>query len=635
MYKIIKFSLLHTSLAICALMQPQVFISQLYANQDYFTRGLESKKNGDWQGALKIWWSAHYKLDKLGKVDPRIGIAFIELATEMKAQEYYNNASEIYLWGFSKPGMFEFPKTVKEEIDRLSPLLGEEAQATWQQTAKQQSLEICFYLRKFWLEKDSRPATRGNERLIEHWVRIAYARKHFGKNRNGVYGCDARGTIYVKYGQPGKKHKGMLGSSSASELELMRWVANLRARRKIKTEDLNPEYEMWIYNTLGTEEHSVFLFANRFGTGSFGLVEGVESLIPKKQSIYQIMYYAELSLFNPIFRERYFELEEIWNHQQMARERGQPSGHYIRVLRTIFYANKNNDRINPNYKFANLDNSDYEDLFGKIDIITHNIRLLDQKNQPRLAIIALSYPKFKPRKVSARSKKSLEIPDYHLKHALIIRNESLEEIDRVEDLVPKGMDNISVFMVNHLQANNHYSVSSEAIGYYADSIAEGDRFSEEKNRLYAIGKTFFKTRKPLAANLDSLELSDWVLGVNFPSENYKSHLPFPLVPAKQVSKQDPLQVYCEIYHLQKDAGGTAHYTLEFGISKLDKKGRLDNKAEKVSVVYNFDVPDQTRKEHISIDLKKLKPGLYEFFGKVTDKVSGQEKTRKKKITILK
>ena len=147
MLKILKF-FLYTSLAICALKQPQGFISQLYANQDYFTRGLESKKNGDWQGALKIWWSARYELDKLGKVDPRIGIAFIELATEMKAQEYYNNASEIYLWGFSKPGMFEFPKTVKEEIDRLSPLLGEEALATWQQTAKQQSLEICFYLRK-------------------------------------------------------------------------------------------------------------------------------------------------------------------------------------------------------------------------------------------------------------------------------------------------------------------------------------------------------------------------------------------------------------------------------------------------------------------------------------------------------
>jgi len=75
--------------------------------------------------------------------------------------------------------------------------------------------------------------------------------------------------------------------------------------------------------------------------------------------------------------------------------------------------------------------------------------------------------------------------------------------------------------------------------------------------------------------------------------------------------------------------------LNLVFSKLDKKGRLDKKAEKVSVVYNFDIPDQTRKEHISIDLKKLKPGLYEFFGKVTDKVSGQEKIRKENITIIK
>ena len=118
------------------------------------------------------------------------------------------------------------------------------------------------------------------------------------------------------------------------------------------------------------------------------------------------------------------------------------------------------------------------------------------------------------------------------------------------------------------------------------------------------------------------------MGVKLPSENYND-LPFPLVPAQKVSKRDPLQVYCEIYHLRKDAGGTAHYSLEFGIIKLDKKGRLDKKAKKVSVVYNFDIPDQTRKEHIGIDITELKPGLYEFFGKVTDKVSGQEKTRKK------
>jgi len=524
--------------------------------KDYFSNGQKLKKSGDWQGALKVWWSARNELDKLGNVDPRIGIAFIELATEMKAQKYYNNASEIYLWGFSNKTPGHSQKILKEEVERILPLLDEKEQAVWRKTLKQNNEEICQYIRLFWLEKDSRPTTRGNERLIEHWERIAYARKHFSKNRRGVYGCDARGTIYVKYGLPDRKRSGLLGASSASEVELMYRVVNPQYRMIIRMEDRNPEYEAWSYYELGTEKPSVFLFANRYGSGSFGLVEGVESLLPKKQLIYQIMYYADLSLVGDFFMERYLELEYLW-------DRG-----VIRQLESNFKTNKFNDKYNPNYKYANLDKSDYEGQFGETKVIARDIRLLDEQNRPKLAVVTFSYPQFRPTEVTDSTRKYLEIPDYQLKHTLIIRDESLIEIDRVEDIVPKGMDNISVFMVNHLQTNNHYSVASEAIGNYADSTAEGDRFSEQHKRLHAIGKTFFRTRKPLTANPDSLELSDWVLGVNFPSENYKSHLPFPLVPAKQVSKRDPLQVYCEIYHLRKDAGGTAHYTLEFGIFQI-------------------------------------------------------------------
>lgn len=628
----IFFAIIFTT--ILTILQPASLSSSPDIQKDYYTSGLDLKLNGDWQGALKTWWDAYIRLDNQNTNDPRIGIAFIELVSEMKAEEYYSNASDIYLWGLSKLPPSEFRKDFEEEVKRILPLLDEKERSVWRKALDEQEEKICQFIKLFWLEKDSRPSTTGNERLIEHWQRIAYARKNFKKNKQGVYDCDARGTIYVKYGEPDRKQKGRLGSSSAGELELMRWIRSPRVRSAIKFDDLTPEYELWQYQYLGSEKPNSFLFANRHGSGNFELVEGIESLIPNRQPILQIMYYAELSLFDPIYRDRYFELENIWTKMQIAQRRGEITTSFMSLLDGKYNEHRSFDRLNPGYRFANADRSNYEALFDKIDMKIHDIRLLDQNNQPVLAIISFSYPEFKTKNVTEESNVLVDIPSYELINTLIMRDQSLHVMDRAEDKAPKDLDNISIFMVNHSQNKNHFTISSEVMGDLADSTPTGEQIVEGKKRLHALGKTFFQGSKPLTVNSDSLEVSDWVLGANFPSESYKSHMPFPLVPTRQIYKSDPLQVYCEIYHLRKDANGSTSYAIEFGMTKLDKKGRLDKKAEKISIVNNYETKDQTRKEHFSVDLNKLEPGQYEFFGKVIDKISGQEKIRKEKITIL-
>ena len=51
----------------------------------------------------------------------------------------------------------------------------------------------------FWNERDANPATIVNERLIEHYRRVMYARIHFSEKRHPF---DRRGEIYVRYGAP-------------------------------------------------------------------------------------------------------------------------------------------------------------------------------------------------------------------------------------------------------------------------------------------------------------------------------------------------------------------------------------------------------------------------------------------------
>ncbi|MXZ08148.1 MAG: GWxTD domain-containing protein [Gemmatimonadetes bacterium] len=61
------------------------------------------------------------------------------------------------------------------------------------------STERLDYLEKFWLRRDSDILTRINERIIEHYRRVWYARTFFSKK---VFPWDKRGEVYIRYGEP-------------------------------------------------------------------------------------------------------------------------------------------------------------------------------------------------------------------------------------------------------------------------------------------------------------------------------------------------------------------------------------------------------------------------------------------------
>jgi GWxTD domain-containing protein len=55
------------------------------------------------------------------------------------------------------------------------------------------------YWGTYWRARDPYPRTPVNERLLEHFIRVAYARLEFGQD---AWPWDARGDAYVRYGEP-------------------------------------------------------------------------------------------------------------------------------------------------------------------------------------------------------------------------------------------------------------------------------------------------------------------------------------------------------------------------------------------------------------------------------------------------
>lgn len=79
-----------------------------------------------------------------------------------------------------------------EELKAWEAASGPERKALWQ---------------AFWNERDANPATIENERLVEHYRRVMYARIHFSEKQ---YPFDRRGEIHVRYGPPDDRRRFMV-----------------------------------------------------------------------------------------------------------------------------------------------------------------------------------------------------------------------------------------------------------------------------------------------------------------------------------------------------------------------------------------------------------------------------------------
>ena len=67
------------------------------------------------------------------------------------------------------------------------------------QTYQSEETERLTYLKQFWLRRDPDVLTPINERIIEHYRRVWYARTFFSQNTTP---WDQRGTVYIRYGEP-------------------------------------------------------------------------------------------------------------------------------------------------------------------------------------------------------------------------------------------------------------------------------------------------------------------------------------------------------------------------------------------------------------------------------------------------
>ncbi len=636
------------------------------ANYDYYQKGLEYKKNGNWSKALQTWVAGSQRLQREGKSDPQIGIAFIELATEMKVKQWYNLACNLYNWGFSQSDIIKSREDIKQEIARIAPLMNKNEYQEWKGLLRRENNLLTEKIRSFWQAKDPTPSTELNERLVEHWERIAYARKNYQNANTTAYRTDDRGLIYVKYGKPERIKTGALGTNRAvmkiwsdvileaeagesgdgylTNSELNKTVEQSLLLESVDRFNNSPDYEIWFYHSLSSDEPLFFMFGNIGGTGRYGLRNGIEDFIPRRAfmrsntklgagilpgAILQSVYYSELSHLHPYFADRFYDLESMWDTIDRSGTAALSQfNNAVKNKRLLF---ESMDSTDPVKASAPSDKSNFDKSVSEVDLVVEPFRFLGDKQKPMLALVTFSYPKIKSKYINISSKQiSL---DYSTTHTIILLDKNKEEIKRLTDAVPTGYDNISTFILPHVTNQNEYRLYAEVFNIESNELELVKQGQSEKSpEIIGVGNKDIPGTQPLSISTDKLELSDLIIGVNSPDESETERLPFPVIPSRKIWSSDVLKIYLEIYHLYFAQDGIAHFTIDFKVSKL--KDQTGDRKESISLSFDFDSPNSTSRESFGVDISNLTPGQFELSVLVTDTVSMQQKQRQAIFEIV-
>ncbi|MFQ5676175.1 MAG: GWxTD domain-containing protein [bacterium] len=607
---------------------------------DFYEQGLAKRDSVHWQEALNIWLSGRDSLAKKNDIDPRIGIGFIELATQKKASNYYEQANELYFWGLSKPSIRKYKDELREEIDRIQPLLDDETYSEWVKLLKKGNVGLFNKIKFFWIRNDPIPTTEINERLLEHWQRIGYAREHFNEEQTTVYGTDDRGLIYVKYGEPDKKLAGKLGQD---QLEIMRWFpTDFQLRQEIQRFNNNPLVEIWVYIGLRKKKSTVFLFGKKAGFGRYRLRYGVEEFIPERAfrrintrttqgmmpgAFIQLMYYSELIHADRFFLDRFRELEALWANSRAAGELNPNRDVLLGLIR--HYKSQDEDRAE--FKYLLPQKTDKLVGFEPVELNYKVFRYLDGKRSPRIMILTASANQTPDQDFRPVFFKRAQKTKYKFRHSLLSYNNNWAPVDDVTEYPAIHNYNTSIFQISANGRRSGYTLVAEKVllDVRKTKITLAD--IPDTAKVIGIHSAFLGQLAPLSSDSTSLEVSDLIVGVKTPPLDQSIDYAFPVTPRDPVRRTDSLQVYVEIYN--PTSASEAALKIDFDLQGL-KNGMLDKKKKNLAKSFEFAASQSRIGKTFQFDIANFEPGEYRLTLRIRNKKTGKERIRTATFQIV-
>lgn len=658
-----------------------------------FDRGLEELYRGNTTQALDIWYQAY---EKEGGVDSRIGFEFIRVVTEKRMKSYYEDATRLYYRALVDAEGIDSRVAMRQEIERMRPLVGDGVHRQWMSWWEERDRRLGADMRGYWVQEDPTPSRDSNERLIEHWERIADARERFNRNSRTIYGTDERALIYIRYGEPDRSKNGIL---TIQNFNIQRWLQNQlnpyaegesRGQASSSWEDSPvadrdytgrlmdaiyefhryPEYEVWFYEDIATEgdDPVPFIFGTDIRTDEFRLQRSVEDFIPERAYnperthsyedgveftrvgitpalMLQMLYYEQLVDVDPFFNERLNSLRDDVLEQGLEALRGMD----------LAFKAESREIINQRALSAPRERSTYSGLIPRIPFDVYQYRFLDEDGEPYLLTYVESDPQeaflidFHRNRARMNAEDSdlpegedirSAFPYYELIHSLQSYDENWNRIESSSDEPPiilsrSGVENRDVARSMYRSSHSsraNKSASVELMNYDPDTRTVYE--TPFNPALRGMNRLQFRISEPLVHQADSLEMADLVLG--FESEYTTEPFPFQVANNALIPSDETLVLHFEVYNLKRRSDETrfTEFELTYRILPVDENGDTRTDQAEFVLTLNFTNEDEDVIEDLEIETADLRPGLYDLRVHVTDTVTGREKEREIRFEVV-
>lgn len=649
--------------------------------QDYteiLEEGRKAAENERYEQALQIWGRAAEDPSS-AITDPRIGVAYIELATRQKLKSYYEDAVRMYLWGFSGIEYREIEDALDDELKRLQPITDHRTYRTWRRMLQREQLrEVADEITRFWERNDPTINTRYNERLVEHWLRIDYSRANFTRGRSSIYETDDRALIYVKYGEPDKIRDGIFsynsgmvrnwlqdaldmraiqipayssGSDSVSRARFSQQVRMAIAQnsmllneyeRQVRFQHRYPSYEIWVYENIETSSfhNLIYIFGTDGNTGEFGMRNSVEEMMPSgafrsqqtgmriSPSLFlQLLFYESLITVDNFFAETFNKME---SSVYGLGEVGQWESRQFR--------SQNASRLRQAQLTAPDQRTSLDKSMPSVSVDVYQYRLLNERNEPYLATFILSNP-YRAYLFDQISEND-RIQAYRLygtgvgytgSDSLVFKQKTdplrLRNLEGFFGNVDRITPELLYLPVPHAEDmdEQHFTVELQSLS--KDSTQISDALFKQHVRAFGTSRVE-DVEPPLSADENQLQMGDLIVGIR--SNTPREELPFGFMvrPDAIFEEGEDMVVHLEAYSLSGSENQLEPFQIQYIVK--EKAGflkRLFTKQEKVRLSLNFESTAPQFRENLEIDTSPFESGKYVLELTVTEPATQRSVTQ--------
>jgi len=662
-------SILAVILLLSGVMQARA--QQIAAAQDSLTlyeQGRHAAAEGSTEQALELWLQAK---GEAAAPDLRLGTVFIELAAREQMSDYYELASLMYQWGLTAESVAAQREILEEEIERLVILTGRKEYSRWKDLLEEENPQIYRELQAFWEQLDPTPTTAYNERLIEHWERIAHSREHFTHSKSGIFEADERAEIYVRYGAPDRIHRDRLTFDQGVARGYATEIANAprfcsagsttitNLVRAAQNWHQFPNYEVWVYNERpALESRQIFIFGDQARSG-FGLVETIEELIPiqafrSEQGnrctagltpglILQIIYYNQLSHVDSFFGNTFDELID------QAIDISIPASRYL----AADVKGQARSELKLQKAKAPQEVSTYRSAMMEIPVRAYQYRLLDEQDNPYFATFVDSEP-HQPflldymHNYGGQGRENLNrqnlqgegFNQYEYLHALQVYTAGDSLMGRLKDtpliVTEKGRTSGSLFLVPFVGEGARLVVTARLENTDDDSRYAPEVTTPFKASLRGLGKQVVTQPAPLTPDPSRLQMGDLIVGYDY-DEDAAGKIPFPFSVAneREIPAGEDLVIHVQLYHHRKNPEGRYSAKLTYQIKS--KGGLLSNLLkdnDDMSLTLNIETSTPRYVENLQVTTRELKPGDYTMKLTAEDPQTGQSVEREFEFEVV-